>query len=627
MQFIYLRFYKRTELNFANRNRVKLLSFSILAIIFCVHSITAQSLPKYKLNDIVVTASRIPTTFSDLTRSVTIIDQQQIAQAPVNSVQGLFQYALGVDLQQRGVDGVQADIGIRGGTFEETLILIDGMKVNDPQTGHHNLNLPLSLDDIKRIEILKGQGSSVYGPNAFSGVINVITKKGTGKNLSIQAEGGQNSYYKGEFYGSYPVGNIGNRISFSKEKSDGYRFNTGFDVTNFTYGSSYKLGHNDVSLFYGYNDKKFGANGYYAAAYPDQWEHTTTRLLNAAANIGGKSFRVSPKIYWRRNDDNYLLDYIHPNYYQNIHQTNIYGAQVQVSLTNNFGTTSFGGKYTTDKIKSTNLGNHLRENKGIFAEEKLLPVENLTVIAGAFAYNYATIGWRFWPSVSLEYNISKSIRLFGSAGKAFRVPTYTELYYSSPTSIGNPNLQHEETINYEAGINYAGNIFYSRLSLFRKEGKNLIDWVRTSNNQPWTAKNISSINTDGIEFNFTIYPYLILKHSPIIKVNIDYTYLTSNKETAEFQSQYLLNYLRHQLIIGVSNNWWFGIRQSWSLRYENRVNFENNFLVDTQLMKKIQNFEIFLKATNLFNKTYHEISGVPLPGRWITAGVKFNLGE
>jgi len=614
--------------NIRQKGIVKICSLFSILLSLTLNSLSlAQNTPKYKLNDVVVTASRIPTSFSDLTRSVIIIDQKQIEQAPVNSVQGLLQFVLGVDLRQRGVNGVQGDIGIRGGTFEETLILINGIKVNDPQTGHFNLNLPVTLDDIKRIEILKGQGSSIYGPDAFSGVINIITKKGDIKNLSIRAEGGQNGYYKGEFYGSYPIGNVGNNISFSRQKSNGYRHNTEFDIINFTYGSSLKIGNNNVGLFFGYNDKKFGANGFYSIAFPNQWEHTTTKFLNVTASFGGKSFNVSPKLYWRRNDDNYLLNYAVPSFYQNTHQTNIYGAEIQASWTNSFGITSFGGEYIVDKIQSTNLGNHSRKNKGIFVEEKFLPVKNFTVIAGAFAYNYAAIGWRLWPSLDLGYNISKVIRLSGSVGKAFRIPTYTELYYSSPASKGNPDLRHEETVNYELGINYIGNVFYSRLSLFRKAGKNLIDWTRTSDKQPWTARNILNVNTNGVEFNITIYPYLFVKYSPFNRVSIDYTYLTSNRETANFQSQYLLNYLRQQLIVTLSNNRWLGIRQSWSLRYEDRINFENNFLVDTQLMKNIQNIEIFLKATNLFNKSYYEISGVPLPGRWIFAGVKYHIGE
>ena len=349
--------------------------------------------------------------------------------------------------------------------------------------------------------------------------------------------------------------------------------------------------------------------------------------MNIGGEFGNEAFSVSPKVYWRRNDDNYLLDYTNPSFYQNIHQTNIYGAEIQTSFKTGLGTTSIGGEYNTDKIKSTNLGNHSRNKKGFFAEQKISPLSNFTIIANAFAYNYSTIGWKVWPGINLGYDVAKNVRAYGSIGKAFRIPTYTELYYSSPVSIGSPNLKYEETLNYEVGVNIFRHAFNAKISLFRKEGTNLIDWVRENINQPWTAENIASLNTNGFEISFNLISELLIKDFPVYKAGIDYTYLNSNKSIGNLQSQYLLQYLRNQLIVNFENNWGFGIRQSWELRYEDRINFEDFLLVDTQLFKNFQHFKLFVKATNLFNKSYQEVSGVPLPGRWITAGIKFKLGE
>ncbi len=616
------------KINQNSISAIKTISLSLTFIFYInVPPLLAQVLPEYQLNDIIVTASRTPTSFSDLTRNVIVIGQEEIKDAPVNSVQGLLQYAAGVNLQQRGVDGVQGDVSIRGGSFEETLIMIDGVSINDPQTGHHNLNLPVTLDDIQRIEILKGPGSSVYGANAFSGIINIITKKGSEKSISLQASGGQNGYYDGSIHASIPVGIFNNHISLSKQKSNGYIHNTDFDITDFTYGATINSSGSNVNLLFGYNDKKFGANSFYSVLFPNQWEHTTTKLLNINGNFGSESFLVSPKVYWRHNDDNYILDYVNPSFYQNNHHTDVYGAEVQASIVSGIGITSFGGEYNTDKIVSNNLGNHSREKKGIFAEQKISPLDDFTVIADAYAYDYSDIGWKLWPGINLGYNIAKDLRLYGSVGEAFRIPTYTELYYLSPTSVGNPNLHNEETIDYELGLNDLHPAYNARVSIFYKRGKNLIDWVRASSAQPWTARNITKINTAGAEINFEINPSLLINNFPIYKAGIDYTYLNSSQVADEFQSQYLLQYLRHQLIVNVENNWWIGIQQSWELRYENRVNAEDNFLADTQLFRRFNQWEIFLKATNLFNKSYYEVSGVPLPGRWITAGVKFKIDE
>ena len=600
----------------------------IIMILLCLLSsakILGQEKNPYQLNEVVVTASRIPLNYSDLTRSVVVIDTNEIKQAPVSSLQDLLKYVSGVELKRRGVDGVQGDVSIRGGPFEETLVMIDGVKVSDPQSAHHNLNIPLSLNDVERIEILKGQGSHIFGPDAFSGVINIITKKGNKKSLSLESTGGQNGYYDGGISLSYPVGNLSNHISASRQKSDGYIHDSDFEISNFAYNSSLKLSIGVLNLFFGYNDKKFGANTFYSDIFPNQWEHTTTKFLNFNGELGSDIIRFSPKIYWRRNDDDYVLDFTDPSFYENIHQSNTYGAELQTSFITSAGTIALGAEYVEDKLMSTNLGDHRRYKKGAFAEYNFSPVQNLTTVVGGFEYNYSEIGWKLWPGIDLAYRLSEKLRLHGSIGKAFRIPTYTELFYKSPTILGNPDLKPEETLNYETGINYIAAKVNAGVTIFRKEGKNIIDYARMTNTQPWMARNIADVNTTGFEINVGINPSAFIEDFPIGNVSLGYTYINSDKKTAEYNSLYVIDYLRDQVTININDELWFGIKQSINLRYENRVNFEDNFTVDTKISKTFNNIEIFLNATNLFNKAYHEIGGVPLPGRWLKAGAKFNI--
>ena len=191
--------------------------------------------------------------------------------------------------------------------------------------------------------------------------------------------------------------------------------------------------------------------------------------------------------------------------------------------------------------------------------------------------------------------------------------------------MGNPDLKPEETLNYEIGINYSDEKLLTGLTLFRKEGKNIIDYARVDSNQPWTARNIANINTTGFEINFGIKPSAFINNSFINKISIGYTYLNSDKKTAQYNSLYVLEYLRDQFVINIDEVLWFGIRHSINLRYENRVNFEDNFTIDTKFSKELNNFEIYLDATNLLNKTYHEIGGIPMPGRWLKTGIKLNM--
>ncbi len=601
-------------------------SLLLIITLLLVSNFFAQE-KEYNLDEIVVSAGRSPVSFNNLARAVTVLNSAEIKSLPAGSVLDLLKYVNAVDLKTRGAEGVQADVGIRGGTFEQTLILIDGVKISDPQTGHHNLNLPISLDNIERIEVLKGQGSRIFGSNAFGGAINIITKKEKNSSISIAASGGQNNLYNFGLSASYPVSTTGNNFSFSKKKSDGYRLNTDFDVTDFSLGQNYSIGNSTVNLFLGYTDKKFGANNFYSDLYQNQREHTTTKILNASSEIGMGSIIISPKIFWRQNSDDYVLDFERPSFYRNNHKTNSYGTEIQTSLKSEIGITSFGGEINKEEITSNNLGNHARLKGGIFGEQLFEITKSFSASAGFFVYNYSNIGWKIWPGIDASYKISEVTKIFASAGRAFRIPTFTELYYKSPANLGNPNLTFEEATNYEAGVSYFENAVRIEASIFYKIGKNIIDWARSSQTEPWKVENVTNINTAGTEIGFTYFPNFSGYKIPITKINFNYTYLTAERSTGVYQSKYVLENLRHQLITNIDNDLPFGLTQSWAFIYRDRVNFKAQFTIDSQINASINNFNFFLRVTNLLNKTIEDFPGVVLPGRWISCGVKYSLND
>jgi vitamin B12 transporter len=584
----------------------------------------AQDITEYKLNEIVTSASRIPVEFSNLSRSVVLISPREIQSAPVNSIQDLLKYAPGVDLRTRGVDGVQSDIGIRGGSFEETLVLIDGIKISDAQTGHHNLNLPLPLNSIEKIEILKGQGARIYGANTFSGAVNFITRKEKQFSFDAQITGGGNGLYGASIYNSNSFGAFNSNISFSKDKSDGYRANTAFDIINFFYNSSLSFPDGSINLIAGYNDKKFGANNFYSDKYPNQWEHTTTRIAALTGNWELGTLALTPKVFWRRNDDDYILDNTRPGWYRNLHKTNSFSVELQTSFSTSLGSTSLGTEITYDKIESTNLGNHNRTKGGLFAEQAFSPLSNINISTGFFLYNYSGSGWKLWPGFDISYLINSNIKIFASAGKAFRIPTFTELYYKSPANMGSSGLVIEETVNYEIGASYFAGTVQLNGSLFYKEGKNIIDWVRASADDIWTVRNETRLNTLGFEAGILLLTKKIAGNIPVSNISVNYTYLSMDRNTSRYESRYALDHLRHQLIISVGNELFYDITQSWLLRYEERENFEDHFIVDSQISKTFGYITIVIKAANLFNQSYLDLGGIPLPGRWISASVKFS---
>jgi vitamin B12 transporter len=577
-------------------------------------------------DEVIVTAGMVPVSVSEVPRSVFIIRQEDIQNSPVQNLQDLLSYVPGVDIRARGLEDVQADVSIRGGSFEQTLILLDGVKLNDPQTGHHNMNFPVNLNDIERVEILKGQASSIYGPNALAGVINFITKKGNNNELSANLSGGSYGFYNGGLSVHVPYVESDNMLSISKTKSDGYRHNTNFDVTTFYYKTNVPFNAGSANVAVGYTDKSFGANGFYTTKYPNQWEQTKTLFVSSGADYSFGQIKIIPKVFWRNNKDHYLLDYTNPVFYMNNHITNSYGAELQSVVMTNIGSFELGGGLNLDNINSSNLGIHNRREGGISAEYITPPFENFKILLNGIAYNYDDYGWKLIPGIDLVYQVSDNFNCYTTIGKSFRIPTYTELFYNSPAQKGNAFLQPEETITYEAGINYNASSFSGNLSLFSRNGKNLIDWVKGINdvNGKYIVRNIALINTYGIDMSISYRP-LISNDSYFKSISLNYTYLKSDFNEPNLLSQYILDLLRHQFIVEISNAIPYDIVFNWAFRYENRYNFDSYFITDLKLSRSFNNFDLFLSALNLFNKSYMDLSGIPLPGRWIKAGLSCRI--
>jgi len=569
------------------------------------------------LEPIIVTATRIPTVLPRLVRSVSIIEADQIEDAPVTSVPELLGYVMGVDVRRRGVYGVQADVSIRGSHFEQVLILVDGIKVNDPQTGHHNMDLPLSLSDIERIEVLRGHGSSLYGPNAFGGVINIVTKRPEGRGAKLEFRLGENSLSSGALSLTYALGRFSNRLSFERKESSGYRRDTEFDINTLALTSTIEIPRGSLDLALGFTEKDFGANSFYSTKYPYQEEHTDTSFGNIRARIDMGNITLEPMLYYRRHWDKYILDRYNPNFYTNRHTTHLYGGELQSHISLVFGSFVLGAEIGKEEIDSTNLGVHSRSKEAIYIEFEPKLANKFILNLGMRGDHYSEWGWEGCPTLSAGYRVSPYVKLRGSIGRSFRVPTYTDLYYVSPANVGNPDLVPERAWSYEMGVDYNREDIYWGVTLFRREGSNLIDWIWR--NSTWEAENIGEVDTDGLEAAFKIK---FDESLPISSVSLGYTYLDSEKKTG-ITSKYVLNYLKHQICLEFDHMLPLEARQVWKLSYKDRVQGDEYWLLDSRISKKLENGkEIFVEGTNLLDTSYSEQGGVPMPGRWVQGGMK-----
>jgi len=610
---------------------------------------------EYNLDEVEVSAQRAPVAFSQVARIVSVISREEIEAAPVQSIQDLLEYALSVDVRQRGPNGVQADISVRGGSFDQTLILLNGISISDPQTGHHSLNLPVSLKNIQRIEILEGPAARVFGPNAFSGAINIITSSEGASNLKIDLSGGQHKLADVNVSGNLNSGAWNQFIAFDRTSSDGYIDNTDFKNWNAFYQTKLNTKPGTLDFQIGRTNKAFGANSFYTATYPNQYEETKTTFASLKFETGTK-IHLTPSIYWRRNQDKFELFRSDPaSWYKghNYHITDVFGSNLNAWFASRFGKTAFGAEIRSENVWSNVLGKVLtipikvpgeadqfftksysRTTISYFIEHSVY-LKKLTVSAGAMTNWISDLGfgWNIYPGLDASYSLSDRLKFYGSANSSMRMPTFTDLFYSGPTNIGNPDLKPEKSITYEGGFKLIYTGFSGRADIYHRQGKNLIDWVREKETDKWQAQNLTKINSSGIELSGNFFPEKIWSKSIFLtKLGINYSYNKLEKGNNTIFSNYVLDNLKQKLDIEIEHKIWNKIKASWRASYQDRNgmrtttdSYEPFWLVNARIMWETPSTEIYAMAANLLDTKYYDFGTISQPGHWISFGICHKL--
>ncbi|HAQ19295.1 MAG TPA: vitamin B12 receptor [Prolixibacteraceae bacterium] len=610
---------------------------------------------EYNLDEVQVGAQRTPVAFSQVARIVSVINREEIEAAPVQSIQELLEYALSVDVRQRGVHGVQADISVRGGSFDQTLILLNGINISDPQTGHHALNLPVSLKNIQRIEILEGPAARIFGPNAFSGAINIITGSEGNSSMKIDVSAGQNKLADANISGNLKTGSWNQFAAFNRMSSAGYINNTDFKTWNAFYQTKLNTKPGTLDFQAGRTNKAFGANSFYTATYPNQFEETKTTFASLKFESGTK-IHLTPSVYWRRHQDRFELFRTEPaSWYKghNYHLTDVFGSNLNVWFASKFGKTAFGAEIRTENVWSNVLGEVMAipievpgENNQLFTKsysritisyftEHSIYLEKFTLSAGAMTNWISDLGfgWNIYPGLDASLALSDHLKIYGSASTSLRMPTFTDLFYSGPTNLGNPDLKPEKSVNYEGGIKFNYNGFSGHAGSFHRQGKDLIDWVREKETDKWQTKNLTKINSTGIEVSGTFFPEKIWnKNLFVTKLGLNYSYIYLDKGGNNFFSNYVLDNLKHKFDLELNHKIWSNLKASWRLSYQDRngmrtktESYDPFWLVNTRLMWKTPSTEIYVLAANLFNTAYFDLGTIQQPGRWISIGINHQI--
>lgn len=576
-------------------------------------------------DEIVIAENRVDLPFNDNSRNIEIVTKDQIQSLKVASINELLQVVSGVDIRQRGIQGVQGDISIRGGTFEQTLILINGVKMIDPQTGHHMLNIPVSVNDIERIEVLKGPSSRIYGVNAFAGAVNIVTKTRDEFGADLGLEYGENALLNANASISLPLGDYKQTLSLSRQSSDGYRFNSDYKIHNAFYQSSINLGKGELKIFGGYVDRKFGANGFYGReSFVDQYEEVKTGFASVQITQQAGAWKITPRLSWRNNKDNWQFRRLDPEFFQNFHTSNVYNAELNSSMTHSLGILGIGVEYGIFDLKSSNLQDHNRTQSSIHVENRFLFLdEKLDVTPGLLLMNISDFGTEIFPGLDVGYQIDNKIKLFANIGWTTRIPTYTDLYYSDSGNLGNPNLQEEKAFSSELGLKYKTQNLYIQTSIFSRNATDQIDWFRVTEMDKWMPDNFSRATYRGIEISAQLD---YSKANSILRaLRVSYTYLNASFEDNDFAfSRNQLENLKHQVVVNPSFNFGPFIFNA-VLKYNNRVSLEDYLTIDANVSYNISQYEIFIRGVNITDQLYRETNLVEMPGRWVSGGVRIRL--
>jgi len=577
------------------------------------------------LNEVIVNSSRIDLPFKKNSRSIEIITAEDLKKAGVSNVADALQQIAGIDIRRRGTSGMQADLYIRGGGFDQTLLLIDGIKVDDAQTGHHTMNLALPIEVIKRIEIIKGPAARVFGQNAFTGAVNIITKDLPDSAVSLKVQAGSYGQLSTGVTAGLSLNESSHLIYFSKNTSEGYRHNTDFDNQNFVLKSTFNKNELPISMLLSLSDRSFGANGFYASpAAINQYEVTKASLVGFYTVIKNGNFTWKPKVYWRRNQDEYIYVRSNPSIYRNLHISNKIAAELNGSYTSNLGITGFGIETAKVYLSSNNLGDNNRFVSTLFLEHRLALLDNKLDITPGVAFTYFS-DFKFFafPGIDIGYQLLDNLRIYGNLGSTYRVPTFTDLNYKSPTTIGNSNLEPEKAFAQEIGLKLNTTRFNAAASLFNRNSNKLIDYVKMQNSDPWQAQNIQDVTTKGVETQL-LYKFTV--NSFRQKLQLGYTYIEDNVKKSEFNySQYSINSMKHQFVGSYNMQFLKNLTNTVSYRYTERTSGSSYSVVDLATSYNLKAFEFSLFANNIFNTVYTETNLVPMPKGNLMFGVRYDF--
>ncbi len=625
------------------------------------HAVVAGEPDERELQEVTVTGTMAPLTQLQSARMVSVITRAEVEQAGVQSVNDLLKLVSGVDVRQRGGYGIQTDLSVDGGTYEQVTVLLNGVNINNPHTGHLTADFPVTVADIERIEVLEGAASRVYGGQAFGGAINIVTRKERQRGASAGLQAGSHGTVEGDGRVTAVHGRAVHHLSGGGGRSDGGTLNDAWTKGTLYYQGSLDHEAADVNWQFGFSRKDYGANTFYSGSSNDQWEQNERYLISVGAETKGK-IHFLPTVYWNRTYDNYEWHKGTPN---NSHQADVYGARMGSHFNWAAGKTAVSAEVRNEGILSSSLGTDMEETDWVKAHgadneytkkanrtnvsfnlEHNVVLNRWTVSAGVLANMNTSVDhkFRFYPGVDIAWRPADNWKLFLGYNMGFRLPSYTDLYYSSPDITGNDQLKPEEnhSLNLGAALHVPAGV-EGKVRLFYNRGHNMIDYVKAEYGDAAHADNFNADHFGvGTEWK-TDFHKLLSERCFLNSLTVGYTYMYQKRHGHYeiFTSLYASDYLRHKLVASLNHRIWGPLSATWSVRCQKRMgsyqvydgltatdqlkDYSPYALLDLKLQWTRPAYAVYVQGTNITNRKYQDLGNIKQPGIWIMAGARLNL--
>lgn len=585
-----------------------------------------------------------------------VITRSQLQGLPISSVGELLEQLPGIDLRTRGGGDVQGDITMRGGTFDQMAVLLNGVNISDAQTGHHNLDIPIDISMIDRVEIIPSSALIHYGITSFCGAINIVTGERRADGLQAQVSGGSYNQQNASLGATKIVGDWNLMAATSYHHSDGYMANTDFDHASLYLQAHQHDSVGDWLLQLGGQFKDFGSQAFYSIKYPDQYEETRTLMASISRQRKWHGWNLDAMVYGRLHKDRFELfreGYVDaPSWYadHNYHLSANTGARLRANRSWRLGLTSFGAEIRDEAILSNVLGDSLdapievrwepsghyytlyknRVTTNGFVEHSL-SIRKLRVSGGLLLSHNSMMGFDHGYSISADYPVSNTFVVRGSFGRSLRVPTYTDLYYKSATQVSNPNLKSEHSHYGEVSLRYSEGRLYGLTTLYYRHGTNIIDWVRPTTDDLWYCMNHTEIDAYGADVQFSYQGKGLVK-----RAGVNYSFCNVEQQPDGYLSNYVLDYLKHKvgldLVLAPMKELRVKILGDYHYREGGYTDLTGDFhsyepvlLINGGVEYDYWKCTFFVDGYNLLGQNYRDYGGVPQAGLSVIGGVRLKL--